>query len=306
MNDVNYITIKQKDGYITKVTHLGSPNKPKASILILHGMAEHQKRYHVFAKYLSEHGFDVYLYDHRGHGTDKKLSELGFFAADKGYQLVIEDALVVSDYIEKNNRGNKFFLMGHSMGSFIARNVIQTYDKYHGVILSGTAYPPKLLTSGGIFISSLVKKFNGPKHVSPYLSNLLFGNKKYTRLSKRTAYDWLSRSHPVVGSYMHDPYCGFTCTASFYNDLLRLIANASKKKLIRTTKKDMPLYIISGENDPVGGYSKEVKKYVSVLKKMGFINVSSKLYPDCRHELLNEINNEVVYSDILQWLTKRI
>jgi len=306
MNEVNYIPIKQKDGYTTRVTQFNSPKKPKASILLLHGMAEHQKRYHIFAQYLSDLGFDVYLYDHRGHGTDKKLSELGFIAPDKGFQLVVDDAITVSNYIEQNNRCNKFFLMGHSMGSLIARNVIQEYDKYSGVILSGTAFPPNLLTVSGLFISSMIKKLKGPKHISPYLNNLLFGNKKYTRLSDRTAFDWLSRSHPVVGAYMHDPYCGFTCSASFYNDLLKLISNASKKKLIRQTKKELPLYIISGENDPVGGYGKEVKKYLSALKKLSFNNVTSKLYPDCRHELLNELNNEEVYSDIYQWITKRV
>lgn len=306
MNEINYIPIKQKDGYITRVTHFSSPKRPKASILILHGMAEHQKRYYVFAQYLSDLGFDVYLYDHRGHGTDKKLSELGFFSSDKGYQLVVEDALAVSNYIEQNNRCSKFFLMGHSMGSIIARNVIQVNDKYNGVILSGSPFPPSLLTVSGLLISSLIKKLKGPKHISPYLNNLMFGNKKYTRLSDRTAYDWLSRSHPVVGAYIHDPYCGFTCTSSFYHDLLELISSASNKKLIRQTKKELPLFIISGENDPVSGYGKETKKFIAVLKKLGFNNITSKLYPDCRHELLNELNNEEVYSDILQWMTKRL
>jgi len=306
MNEINYIAIKQKDGYITKVTYISSQKRPKASILILHGMAEHQKRYLVFAQYLSDNGFDVYLYDHRGHGTDKKLSELGFFSPDNGYQLVVDDALAVSNYIEQNNRGSKLFLMGHSMGSIIARNIIQVNNKYNGVILSGSPFPPNLLTVLGLFVSSIIKKTKGPKHISPYLNNLLFGNKKYTRLSDRTAFDWLSRSHPVVGAYINDPYCGFTCTASFYHDLLDLIHNASKKNLIRKTKKELPLFIISGENDPVCGYGKETKKYLAILKKLEFTNVTSKLYPDCRHELLNEINNEDVYSDILQWMTKRI
>jgi alpha-beta hydrolase superfamily lysophospholipase len=306
MNEVKYISVKQKDGYVTRVTHINSPSKPKASILILHGMAEHQRRYYVFGQYLSDQGFDVYLYDHRGHGTDKKLSELGFFAPDKGYQLAVEDAVAVSNYIEQNNRSSKFFLMGHSMGSFIARNVIQVYDKYSGVIICGTGFSPKLLYACGLFVSSVIKKFKGPKHVSPYLNNLIFGSKKYTRLSDRTAYDWLSRSHPVVGAYIHDPYCGFTCTASFYNDLLKLASCASKKKLIRLTKKELPTFIISGENDPVGGYGKDIKKYITVLRKLGFNNVTSKLYPECRHELLNELNNEEVQNDIYQWMTERI
>jgi alpha-beta hydrolase superfamily lysophospholipase len=306
MNEVNYISIKQKDGYITKLTHFICPKRPRASILILHGMAEHQKRYLAFADYLVENGFDVFTYNHRGHGTDKKLNELGFFAANNGDQLVINDAISVSNYIEQNNRCSKFFLLGHSMGSFIARNVIQSFEKYNGVILSGTAFPPKSLTRFGIYLSSLIKSFKGPKYKSPFMHNLLFGGKKYTRLSKRTAYDWLSRKNPVVGAYIHDPYCGFKCTTAFYNDLLKLIYNASKKKQIRLTKRELPLLIISGDKDPVGAYGKEVHKYLYALKKLGFTNVTSKIYPDCRHELLNELNSDEVFADVQQWIAKRI
>lgn len=306
MKVTNYIAIRQIDGYITKLYHLCSPKRPKASILILHGMAEHHKRYLMFSQYLVDQGYDVYLYDHRGHGTDKKFSEIGFFAPNKGYQIVVEDAITVSKYIEQNNRSNKFFLFGHSMGSLIARNVIQTYDKYNGVILSGTAHPPKLLVKAGLLLSALIKKVKGPKHVSPFLNNLLFGGKKYTRLSDRTAFDWLSRSHPVIGAYIHDPYSGFTCTASFYHDLLKLIANATNKKLILQTKKELPIFIISGEKDPVGGYGRDIKKLVQIYKKLGFTNVSYKLYPECRHELINELNNEEIYADIHLWISRRV
>lgn len=306
MKTANYITIKQKDGYITKLTCLSCPKKPKASILLLHGMAEHHKRYEPFARYLIDQGYDVFLYDHRGHGIDKKLNELGFISYHKGYQLLIDDAIAVSEYIVQNNRSNKFFLFGHSMGSLLARNIIQTYDKYNGVILCGTAYPPKLILQGGLLITSLVKKIKGPRYISPFLKELIFGNSKYTRLADRTAFDWLTRSHPVVGAYIHDPYCGFLCTASFYNDLLKLTSNAANKKLIGMTKLDLPMFIISGEKDPVGGYGKDVKRLLTLYKKIGFTNIAYKLYPDCRHELINELNKDEVYSDINHWISKRL
>jgi len=306
MKAADNLAVKQKDGYITRLTYLSCPRKPKASILILHGMAEHHKRYLSFGQYLLELGFDVYLYDHRGHGTDKKLSDLGYFADNKGYQLVIDDVIEVSKFIEKNNRSNKLILFAHSMGSLIARNVIQYYDKYNGVILSGTAYPSKPLIFAGLFITSIIKKVKGPRHISPFLNNLLLGSKKYTRLSDRTAFDWLSRSHPVVGSYIHDPYCGFVCTASFYHDLLKLTANAANKKLIKLTRPDLPMFIISGEKDPVGGYGKDIKRLLSMYKKLGFTNIAYKMYPDCRHELINELNKEEVYDDIRYWIFKRL
>lgn len=305
MGEIVYTQVIQKDGYITKLTHYVCQAKPKASILILHGMAEHQNRYETFANYLVTHGFDVYSYDHRGHGTDKKLSDLGFLAREYGYQLVVQDAIEISESIAKNNRCNKFFLFGHSMGSIISRNVIQTYDKYTGVLLSGTNFPPKLMVLSGLFMSSIIIKLKGPKHISPYLSNLMFGSKKYTSLSTRTAFDWLTRCNPIVGAYMHDPYCGFTCTASFYHDILKLVENEISKKQIQLTRKELPLFIISGEKDPVGSYGKEVNKYINALKKLGFSNISSKLYPECRHEILNELNKEEVFSDIQLWINKR-
>ncbi len=306
MYEENHIQIKQKDGYITILSHLYSIKKPKASLLILHGMAEHHNRYQAFAEYLVNLGIDVFYYDHRGHGLDKKLHELGYIAPDKGYQLVIDDVISICEYIDHHNRSSKFFLMGHSMGSLIARNVIQKYDKFNGIILSGTTHPARLMTSAGILLSSAIKKFKGPKHISPYMNNLLFGSKKYTKLSTRTAFDWLSRSNPVVGAYLHDPYCGFICTVSFYNDLIKLSAHAGKKKLIRQTKRELPIYLTSGEQDPVGGYGKEVRKFHQILKKLGFSNITIKLYPECRHELLNELNNKEVYSDLHQWISKRI
>ncbi len=306
MGEVNCIQIRQKDGYITKLAHYSCSRKPKASILILHGMAEHQKRYTAFAEYLVNHDYDVYCYDHRGHGTDMKMSDLGFFAAKHGYLLPIQDAITVSNYISKNNRCNKLFLFGHSMGSILARNIIQIYDHYNGVILSGTNFPPAPLIRSGLLLSSITSLLKGPKHISPYLNHLCFGGTKYTSLSTRTAYDWLSRSNIIVGAYINDPYCGFTCTASFYHDLLKLNQYATTKKLILKTKKNLPIHLISGEKDPVGSYGVEVHKLFHVLKKLGFINVSCNIYPECRHEILNELNKDEIFEDIHKWISKHI
>ena len=303
MYEVNEIIIEQNDGYATKVTHYISGDEPKASLLILHGMAEHKERYQDFAGFLADNGIDVFTYNHRGHGTDQKIKDLGFFADKNGHQIVIDDVINVSKYVKKNNRSSKFFLMGHSMGSLIARNVIQTYSDYDGVIIMGTSFPPRLVSKAGLFIGRLHVKMKGPKSISPFMNALMFGNKRYTALATRTAFDWLSRSHPVVGAYMNDPYCGFMCTASFYRDLLKLVLNSSKKSLIKKTDRNLALFIISGDHDPVGGYGTEIKKFISTLKILQFNNIESKLYPECRHELLNELNKEEVYEDILNWIS---
>jgi alpha-beta hydrolase superfamily lysophospholipase len=297
--------IVQNDGYKTVLFHLYSTEEPKASVVILHGMVEHHKRYFDFAKFLNTNGIDVYLYDHRGHGTDKVHKELGFFDETKGYKKVVNDAIEVMKYVKKNNRCKKLFLLGHSMGSLIARNVIQQYDEMDGVILSGTTHPQKSKTTFGLFFSSLIQRIYGPKHRSPLFNNIMFGGSAYTKLISRTSFDWLSRNNPSVGAYIHDPFCGFICTISFYHDLLKIVSIASTPSLMKKTRNSLPLFIISGDHDPVGASGKEITHLVSVYKKWGYNRVTSKLYPDCRHELLQELNAEEIMKDILSWMMKQ-
>lgn len=301
----NMDLIAQKDGYKTKLYHFYSIDKPKASIIILHGMAEHYKRYIPFANFLAKQGIDVYLYNHRGHGTDKLPKELGFFADKNGYKTVIQDALEVIEFVNKNKRSKKIFLMGHSMGSIIARNIIQQYDKMDGVILCGTTHPSTTKTKFGLLLTSIIQRFRGPKHRSPFVNNLMFGAKSYTRMITRTSFDWLSRNNPSVGAYINDPYCGYICTISFYHDLLKLASLATNTANIKQTRTNLPIFIISGEQDPVGGCGKEIHHLSSIYKKLGYNKVTTKLYPDCRHELLQEINSTEVMQDIVSWLSKQ-
>jgi alpha-beta hydrolase superfamily lysophospholipase len=298
------VIITQKDGYQTSLYQYFSSIEPKASILILHGMAEHHKRYLSFASFLNTQGIDVYLYDHRGHGTDKILKDLGYFGEYEGYKSVIQDAINILQFINQNKRTNKIILMGHSMGSLIARNVIQQYDNMNGVILSGTTYPSKLLLKSGMFLASIIKKFNGAKHRSALLNNIMFGNKAYTKLITRTSFDWLSRNNKAVGAYINDPYCGFTCTISFYHDLLKLAYKASISSFMKKTPNTLPIFIISGEQDPVGGYSKEIIKLANFYKKWEYHKIETRIYPESRHELLQELNVEEVINDITDWILK--
>ena len=300
--DSNAELIIQNDSYKTVLYHFYSDAEPKASIIILHGMAEHHKRYYTFAKFLNSNGLDVYLYDHRGHGTDKIMKELGFFSNSKGYKKVVDDALEIIKHVKKNNRSQKLLLMGHSMGSLITRNVIQQYDELDGVILCGTTHPPKLKVKPGLALASINRFFFGPAHRSKFLNNVLFGGKAYTRLISRTSFDWLSRNNPAVGAYIHDPYCGFICTISFYQDLLMLASTASTSFFMKKTRTTIPMLVISGEQDPVGNYGKEVNRMLSLYRKWGYTRVTGKLYPECRHELLQELNSDEIMKDILSWI----
>jgi alpha-beta hydrolase superfamily lysophospholipase len=297
--------VVQKDGYKTVVYHFYGEQKAKASIIILHGMAEHHKRYYKIAGYLADHGIDTYIYDHRGHGTDKLLKELGFFDEKNGYKKVIDDAISVIKYVKNKKCADKIFLMGHSMGSLIARNVIQQYDEMDGMILSGSTHPSKVITRFGLILSSLIKLFYGSKHRSPLLNNMMFGSKPYRKLISRTSFDWLSRNNPDVGAYIHDPYCGFLCTISFYHDLLKLVSFATNSAYMKKTRKNLPILIISGDHDPVSNFGKEILRLTALYKKWSYNNVTTKLYPECRHELIQELNADEVMSDIASWITKQ-
>lgn len=299
----NFVRIEQRDGYQTKVySYLTKKEPVNGSLLILHGMAEHHARYEEFAHFLNKEGFDVYTYDHRGHGTDKKLTELGFFAPKNGASLVVNDAVEVLRYVEKVKRSKTFALFGHSMGSIISRNALQQFDSMDCAVICGTTMPDSITMSAGKVFASFLCRLQGPKHISKKMDHMLFGNKLYTSLCVRTSVDWLTRNNTAVGLYINDPYCGFTCTTSFYRDLIQLTKRACKKRNIARTRKDLPIYFISGDKDPVGSYGREVKKLFNTYKKLGFGTISIKLYPEGRHEILNELNSDEVMQDIATFL----
>lgn len=294
--------IPQKDGYQTRLFYFKTSGETAlGTILILHGMAEHHGRYLNFIHFLTTEGFDVYTYDHRGHGTDKKLSELGHIASKKGASLVVDDALTICRYIKENARNQKLAIFGHSMGSLILRCLLQTYDELDCAIASSSTMPPVAVSSIGIFLADVLCLFQGAKKRSTFLQKTMFGGTAYTSLCTRTTYDWLTRNNTIVGKYMDDPYCGFTCTTSFYRDLTTLAKWAAVKRNIAKTRKDIPLLLLTGEKDPVGGYGSQISRLHSLYKKLGFTNTTLTIYPEARHELLNELNVEDVYNDIITY-----
>lgn len=297
------ITIVQHDKYRTIVEPYYTAN-PKGSILVLHGMAEHHERYDEFARFLNKAGFDVFLYDHRGHGMDKKFDDLGHFADKNGYRLVISDAITVLKHIKKENRGEKLILFGHSMGSLIARNVIQKYDEMDACIICGTAHVPTIASKFGSLYAWFVYQLHGPLSREQSLADLITGGKNYTKICTRTAFDWLTRDNTIVGAYINDPFCGFLCTTAFYRDMLKFTYYAAQAKSIKRTRRDLPILIISGSHDPVGNYGKGVAKLFSTLQRYGFTNVDCTIYDECRHELLNELNHDKIMVDISKWIEK--
>jgi len=290
---------------VTIFYHQWVPKKGlKAVVQIAHGMAEHSKRYNRFAGVLTKKGFAVYANDHRGHGkTAGSLENVGYFADENGWRLVVEDMHTLTQIIKKNHPGLPVFLFGHSMGSFLSRNYIFLFGKeIKGVILSGTGGNPGLLGKIGHFIAKRESRNKGKKFRSPLLKKLSFGKFNNAFKPNRTEFDWLSRDDAEVDKYVDDPYCGGDFTAGFYEDLLSGINAINNTKNIKKIPKNLPVYLFSGAMDPVGNKGKGVKQVFKSYQKAGIRDVTMKLYENGRHEMLNETNREEVFKDVLTWL----
>lgn len=300
--DITRITITQTDKYKTIVYPFYTEKEPLGSVVLLHGMAEHHARYKGFIDFLNASGYDAFIYDHRGHGTDKKYEELGHFADSDGYKLVISDAINVLKYVKANNRGAKLILFGHSMGSIIARCVTEQYDEMDAAIFCGTANNPAGMCRLGLLLGGIIKRISGPGSRSQTMNSLVSDHKEFAKISNRTTFDWLTRDNNIVGTYISDPFCGYHCTTAFCIDLIRMTYLAGKQKLIRHTRRELPILFISGSHDPVGNYGEAVSKIFSLYQKLGFTKSDCVIYEDCRHELLNELNKEDIMKDILNWI----
>lgn len=286
--------------YVWQSEHLAA----KAVIQIAHGMAEHALRYDPFSKWLTEHGFIVYANDHRGHGkTYQSEKEKGFFATDDGFQIVVNDLADLTKDIKVKHPDLPIFLLGHSMGSFLVRRLIQLQgEMYTGVILSGTSDDQKLLGKLGLLVAKLEKKMRGPYAKSRLMNYLIFGGYNKNFPSPRTDFDFLSRDAASVDAYIADKNCGFICTTSFYVDLLSGLQLIHRQSEMMKTPKDLPIFFIAGDKDPVGNNGKGVQNVYEQYVNLGFRNVFLKLYEGGRHEMLNETNRQEVYEDITNWL----
>lgn len=278
----------------------------KAVVQLVHGMAETAIRYERFAKKLTESGYVVYAYDQRGHGkTAGSLDEVGYIAVKDSLQLLVEDQHHITESIVKENPGMPLFLFGHSMGSFVAQSYIQLYGKdLTGAVLSGSnGKGGIILDIGKILAKGEIKKV-GRKTRSPKLNNLSFGTYNNAFKPNRTAFDWLSRDNAEVDKYIADPYCGGVFTAGFYLDMILLLQQIAKKENVQKVPGSLPILLVSGEKDPVGG-TKGVGNLYKAYQKVGVKDLTRKLYKGARHEILNETNRDEITADILDWLNKR-
>lgn len=270
----------------------------RAVVIIHHGMAEHINRYADYVKHLTDMGYAVFMHDMANHGKSNQKTELlGYFGENDGYKNLVKDLKTVYDLAKKEFPDKKIIMFGHSMGSFIVRCFDCAYPGASDASVYMGTGGSNPAAGMGKAISNLIASIKGSTYKSKMLDKMTFGsfNKK---TDKKTSFDWLTRDSAIVQKYIDDDYCGFLFTVKGMNDLVNLNVWANSAECYNTVKKDLPILLVAGADDPVGAYSKGINEVADKMKASGHTNVTVKLFPGCRHEVLNETNRQEVYEGI--------
>lgn len=275
----------------------------KAFIQVTHGMVDHIGRYEAFAKRMNEAGIAVIGHDHLGHGLTARPGTLGQFAEADGAAHVLEDIRRIAEYAKRQYPGVPHILLGHSMGSFFGRRFITLHgDMLQGAIFMGTGSQSTLMLKLALFVVKRAAAKEGRTFCSEKLHQMVLGNYNKSFESGKTEHQWLSRDEKENRKYEADPYCSFKFSNGAYEDFFQVMYEVKAEKEFSQIPKELPVLFVSGEKDPVGENGKGVKRACDSLKKYGLTKVELKLYPEARHELLNELNREEVCQDIAKWV----
>ena len=275
----------------------------RATVQVVHGLAEYIDRYDVFMDLLAQAGFAVYGNDHIGHGNSVHENRWGYVGEQAGWSIMLTDILTLDHQVRTAHPDVPHFLFGHSMGSFLARSILIKHpDLYDGCVICGTGHPARAVTMGARALAALEIKRHGPGYYSEMLDGVM--NKQYNGGydTPRTAFDWISSDPNRVDEYIADPKCGYVPTAGLLSEILKGVSFITSRRNIERMSKDMPIYFISGAADPVGELSQGVIRAYKAFLKAGMKDVSLKLYPDLRHEILLEVDRDEVMTDVLNWL----
>ncbi len=279
-------------------------SRPRAIVQVSHGMCEYVGRYADFARFLNKNGIILAGNDHLGHGRSvTDASELGYLGEKSATSVLVDDLAAMSACLRERYPELPIILLGHSMGSFVARLYLSRYaENISGAIIMGTAGPGAPTGMGKLVINT-VSLFRGMKYRSPFVKKLAFSG--YLKRCGKDAHPsaWLSRDKDVVLRYSDDPCCNYTFTLSGYYTLFSLLEAANSPEWKEHIPTDLPILLISGADDPVGGYGKGVGEVAKQIKSAAVRDLRVLLYPEARHEVLNEINREEVYADLLEWIT---
>jgi alpha-beta hydrolase superfamily lysophospholipase len=296
-------TLPCTDGHQMPVYKWLPGESPEYVLHIAHGMSEYAERYGPVAELLTQQGIAVYAHDQRAHGkATAKLNDQGL-GEDNWFYKQVDDIHVMMQYLKKTYPQQKIFLLGHSMGSFLCQRYFQLYgNEIDGVLLSASNGKRDPMMGLGIGVAWAQMKLFGPQYRSKLIDTLSFGKFNSYFKPNRTKADWLSRDKKVVDIYVSDPQCGFKCSALFFYYFFKGIGDCFNKENIRQLPTTIPVLVFSGDKDPVGLFGKGVLELVDNWKAAGVKDISYKLYPGGRHEMLNEINRAEVLQDLVNWM----
>lgn len=297
-------TLEMSDGF-SICAYIKRPEiEPIGHIHILHGIAEHFGRYETVVQFFVERGYIVSGHDHRGHGETAVLNGIrGYFAEADGFNRVVEDAHTVITKLRSAHPSLKFTLMGHSMGSFIARRYIQLYgNQIDAAVFSGTGDDQGFMRPVAQTIAYALGKRDGFDLENQLLNNLIFGGFNKNIQNPATNFDWISKNPALVSSYLEDDFCGFIPTAQIFIDIFTGLGIIHQEKEIAHIPKQLPLLLFSGDADPVGNLGKSLWKVAKQYDDAHIEDVTVMLFTGGRHELLNDVTRPEVIQSVYKWI----
>lgn len=296
---------------------------PRAILHIIHGMAEHSQRYHRLAGRLGQEGIEVWAADQRGHGKTSANKQnhpglgglLGHCSDKDGFSRVCTDIDTLNRAIMKEYPGVPVFLLGHSWGSFIAQKYIEDFEGQPGAggeepvtlagcILSGTRGPDGIKIKMGAPLMAFLAFIIGERRGSRIARALADGSYNKSFRPNRTNFDWLSRDQKEVDAYLNDPFCGKLCSVGFYRDMAQALKRIHQSEKMEKIRKELPIYMFSGSADPVGNMGESLAALAVAYRHLNIKDLETVLYPDARHEPLNETNREEVQESLLSWILR--
>ena len=282
----------------------------KAILQISHGMVEFIERYAPFAEFLTTKGYMVVGHDHIGHGQSVATQEdWGYFCEGNPSDILVEDMHKLRNLMQEENSDVPYFMLGHSMGSFMLRKYLAVHnDKLRGAIIMGTGFIPENMTSLALMLTSVIAKLRGSKHRSKLIQSLAFGEdyKGFDMTGENPENSWLTKDVDIVKAYYKEPRCTYMFTVNGYKGLFEAVNYSCNPENAAKLPKKLPLFIVSGADDPVGGLGKGVKDVYDMYKEAGMHDLTYKLYKNDRHEILNETDKQIVFDDLLAWMNVRI
>jgi alpha-beta hydrolase superfamily lysophospholipase len=282
------------------------PDKPVAVLQLLHGMMEHSERYRPFAEFMTGQGIAVYAADHPGHGKSvQSADDLGHLDVKSGWKEIMEAQKALREQIDREHPGLPVVLMGHSFGSTVARSFIQRHGRefpFAGLILSGAMQQPYAMLHAGLDLIALQKAFYGQRHRSKLMITLGHGQYAKPFAPTRTSFDWLSSVPEVVDAYIADPLCGYACTLGYYQNFFEALQETWKGSNIRKMPSQLPVLLMGGSLDPAIRQGKDTQLLADKYRLCGIQNLTVKLFPGGRHEMLNEANREEVREFVKEWI----